>query len=107
MRQIPPWWAFGLGVVFFFGLAVQALSIPWTWNGSQLLLIFFLGLVGCIAGWWAIIWFRGGSEAVKRRWKFPYEGQAVSPSSEATGFDYLFWIVIAVLLVLIFYFMQP
>jgi len=90
----------------FFRTTVSAFSVPWNWTLDQCLFLFFAACVIFASGFWALIWLRGGADAVKERWSFNQQQNARSLNKKFFLWSLLFWIAVAIALVLLFNFLQ-
>jgi hypothetical protein len=77
-----------------------ALHEPWRWTGNQILFVFFLVCLGFAALFWAILWARGGNQAVQERWALVRN--QTSPSPRFFGWSLIFWIAVAIALTFTF-----
>jgi hypothetical protein len=85
--------------------AIRAFSGPWVWNVDQCLTVFFAICLIALLVLWARIWKRGGMALVKATWTETDRGRV--PSKKVFGFSLVFWIFVAIGLVVFFSMRQP
>lgn len=85
--------------------AIRAFWVPWTWNAVQWEFVILLALVSVGPAMWGYIWVRGGSEAVEAR-RAALRAAAAKPLSKRFyAWSLLFWIAVALALVVLFNFL--
>jgi hypothetical protein len=103
-----PWWywlGYAFGAFYFLNIALGAFSTPWAWTSDQLLFAVLCSVWIAVLAVWGTIWARGGTEAVKERWALM---QKQSPRSKKSFLiSLIFWIVVAVALVVYFNVTSP
>jgi len=96
------WLIYPVALLIIIRTALAAFSVPWRWTQDQ---VFFLFLIFCVVvglGSWIVIWMRGGTAAVKARWTARQARMDAAFSSKAMSRNLLFWILVAVALVIEF-----
>ena len=81
---------------------LAAFSVPWSWTLDQCLFVFFIMCAAFVLGFWAFLWQRGGTAAVKERWALIQQRRDAPLNKKAFRWSLVFWIAIAVVLVVIF-----
>jgi len=82
--------------------AFLAFSVPWRWTADQYLFVFFLLCAGSVLVLWGTVWWRGGMAAVKERWALRQQVTGAPISKKVLLWAFVFWIVVALALVLFF-----
>jgi hypothetical protein len=100
------WLAYALLAWQFAKTTVSAFSVPWSWALDQLLFVFYVLCGAIVLGFWAFTWQRGGTEAVKARWAQRQQRMAAPLNKKAFRWSLVFWITVAIVLVIIFNVMQ-
>jgi hypothetical protein len=86
------------------GAAIRAFSMPWHGTADQWLVVFVsLCLIGLLITW-GYIWARHGRAGLKERWKLRRErfANAAPISTRFLAWGLVFWIAVAVALVIFF-----
>jgi hypothetical protein len=86
--------------------AIRAFWVPWTWNVVQWEFVIVLALVSVGPLMWGYIWMRGGSEAVEVRRAALRTAAAKPLSKRFYTWSLLFWIAVALALVVLFNFLD-
>lgn len=87
--------------------AIRAFWVPWTWNAVQWEFVILLALVSVGPAMWGYIWVRGGSEAIEARRAAVRAAAAAKPLSKRFyTLSLLFWIAVALALVVLFNFLD-
>ena len=89
-------------LLFVIGTGADAFSAPWTWTPVQIRFSFLMVSVAIGLGYWGVVWLRGGSAAVKAQWAARRERMRQPFEWKVFGKILLFWIGIAVALVVLF-----
>jgi hypothetical protein len=82
--------------------SISAFVNPWRWSADQCLFILFVG-VGCLwAGTWLFIWIKDGSAGVRRYRTLRQEKWNKAMNPKIFQWSLLFWVVVAIALVVVF-----
>ena len=82
---------------------ISAFSVPWRWTLDQYIVAFLVLCAVPVLGVWAIIWQRTGVEGVKKDWALMRSRQkAAAPSGKTYLLYLLFWMAVAVGLIVVF-----
>ena len=90
----------------FARVVFAAFYVPWSWTVYQCLLVFMLLCAVSAVGFWAFLWQREGTAAVKERWALRQQRWAAPLDFKARRWNLVFWIAVAVVLVVIFNMVQ-
>ena len=86
----------------FVRITFAAFYVPWRWTIDQCLLVFMLLCVASVLGFWAVLWQRKGIVAVKEQWALRQQRMAAPLDFKANRWNLVFWIVVALALVVFF-----
>jgi hypothetical protein len=104
-----PWWKWVLYALIlwqFIMTGYTSFHQPWMWTTVQLLFVFSATCLAIVVVAWSFVWWRGGTPALKARSAL-IRNNACAPRSKRWGFwNFLFWVIIAVALVLFFNWQQ-
>jgi hypothetical protein len=96
------WLGYLVSAVFLINTGISAFSTAWSWTSTQLLFVILgIGLT-FVVGSWAVIWLRGGTAALKAQWALRQERIKTPLSRKTFVWSLLFWILVAVALVIYF-----
>ena len=82
--------------------AMAAFAVPWSWNPDQALLLWLALCAAVVLSIWVTAWLRGGSQAVRVRWKRMLEQSAAPMDGKRFWWNLWFWIGVAVVLAFIY-----
>lgn len=102
MRGKSYWLIYVLFGWYLIRTTISAFVVPWSWTIDQILFIFLMICLTIAIGFWAAVWRRGGVAAVKVQWESNWK-QLDRPRNETLyRWSLLFWILVAVGLVIYF-----
>ncbi|HEY5048029.1 MAG TPA: hypothetical protein VII49_08435 [Rhizomicrobium sp.] len=81
---------------------IRALRSPWTWTAYQCLFLLVVVSAVTIATMVGYVWIRHGREGLNVRWRLFREASAKTPPRRVTVLNLLFWIAVAIALVVYF-----
>src|SRR4051812_28742564 len=85
---------------------LSAFSAPWSWTLDQCLFVFLVLCAVFVLAQWVLTWQRGGMAAVKERWAFNRQQRSAPLDKKIYYWSLLFWVAVAVALILVFNLVQ-
>lgn len=100
------WLIYAIVVWQFVRATIAAFVVPWRWNADQCIFLLFAFAICFSAATWLFVWIRGGSAGLRQYQLVRNERWSKSLNPKLFRWSLLFWIVVAMVLVVFFNFVR-